>query len=233
MKTLLALATYNEIDNLPALLTAVREAAPDLDVLVVDDNSPDGTGKWLAEAAEHQSRLSAIHRSGKLGLGSAAVVGLRHAIEHHYDWVLNMDADFSHPPERLPDLLALAESGGYDVIVGARYARGGRITGWPLRRRLISRAVNFYARWMLWLPVSDCSGSFRGYRVKKLREMGLDRIRSSGFAFYEEILLRLRQAGARFGEFPYEFRDREHGRSKTGLRESVRAVASLLTLALR
>jgi dolichol-phosphate mannosyltransferase len=234
--TLITVATYNEIDNLPRLVEAVFEQAPEADLLVIDDNSPDGTGRWCDEQAEHQPRLRCMHRQGKLGLGTAIIAGMQHAIEHDYRYVLNMDADFSHPPERIPALIAgmegSADSGAagepVDVMIGSRYVPGGGAPGWPLLRRLMSRGVNTYARWLLGLKPRDCSGAFRCYRVDLLRRLDFAAIRSRGYSFQEEILWHLKRRGARFGEVPITFVDRQHGQSKIDARE---AAAALLILA--
>src|SRR5687767_8276566 len=146
-RTLVIIATYNEIENLPLLVDAIWEVAPQVDILVIDDNSPDGTGKWCDERAKTEPRLHCLHRAGKLGLGTATIAGMKYAIEHGYDQVLNMDADFSHDPKYLPDLLAgmqRADGPPVDVMIGSRYVAGGGIEGWPLKRHLMSRGVNLY-----------------------------------------------------------------------------------------
>src|SRR3990172_3646717 len=147
--TLVMLATYNEIENLPCLVDEIEAVAPDADVLVIDDNSPDGTGKWCDQRAATDPRVHCLHRAGKLGLGTATMAGLRYAIEHGYKYVLNMDADFSHHPRYLPALLAGMErpdgSPAADVMIGSRYGPGGGVEGWPWKRHLMSRGVNVYA----------------------------------------------------------------------------------------
>ncbi|MEO8498975.1 MAG: polyprenol monophosphomannose synthase, partial [Planctomycetota bacterium] len=171
-RTLVVVATYNEIENLPRLVDEVFQHAPDVDLLVIDDNSPDGTGDWCDEHTRHEPRLACLHRPGKLGLGSAAIAGFQYAIEREYEFVVTMDADFSHQPKHLPALRVGVEPEGaaFDVMIGSRYVAGGGIAGWPLYRRLMSRTINTYARWLLGLHVNDCSGAFRCYRVSKLRE---------------------------------------------------------------
>ena len=153
-KTLVMTATYNEIENLPRLLNEVFAVVPDVDFLVVDDNSPDGTGDWCDRQVASEPRVHCIHRAGKLGLGTAIVAGMKYAIEHGYQYLLNMDADFSHHPRYLPAMIAgmdPPDGQRADVMIGSRYVPGGGTVDWPLRRRLMSRAVNAYARWMLWL----------------------------------------------------------------------------------
>jgi len=233
-KTLVTVATYNEIENLPRLVGEIFEHAPDVDLLVIDDNSPDGTADWCVAQAAVDPRVHCLRRSGKLGLGTAIVAGMQYAIDHGYKFVLNMDADFSHHPRHLPALIAGMEAGGepLDVMIGSRYVPGGRIDGWPLKRHLMSRGVNLYARWLLWLKPRDCSGSYRCYRVGTLRRLDFSRIRSRGYSFQEEILWLLRRHGATFGETPIQFADRLHGHSKIHAGEAVAALRIIVQLGL-
>jgi dolichol-phosphate mannosyltransferase len=235
-KTLVMTATYNEIENLPRLVDEVFAVVPDVDFLVVDDNSPDGTGAWCDERAAADRRVRCLHRAGKLGLGTAIIAGMKYAIEHGYKHVLNMDADFSHHPRYLPAIIEGMHPPGVravDVMIGSRYIPGGGTVDWPLRRRLMSKAVNFYARWMLWLGAKDCSGGYRCYRVATLEKLDLDSIRSRGYSFQEEILWMFRRAGARIGETPIVFADREQGQSKINGREAVNALRIIAALGLR
>ncbi len=170
-KTLITVATYNEMENLPRLVEEIFRFAPEADLLVIDDNSPDGTGHWCDQKAAEDPRVHCLHRPGKLGLGTAILAGMKYAVEHGYKYVLNMDADFSHQPRYLPELLAGMDPPGgppVDVMIGSRYVPGGGVEGWPLRRHLMSRGVNFYARWLLGLEPKDCSGGFRCYRTSRL-----------------------------------------------------------------
>jgi dolichol-phosphate mannosyltransferase len=235
-RPLVTVATYNEIENLPRLVTEIFQHAPQADLLVIDDNSPDGTGQWCDEYAADDTRLHCLHREGKLGLGSAIVAGMKYAIEHDYDYVLNMDADFSHNPRYIPDLLAGMDRDGQppvDVMIGSRYVPGGGIEGWPLQRHLMSRGVNFYARWLLSLRPKDCSGGYRCYRTSKLAQLDLSTIRSLGYSFQEEILWRLKRLDARFDEAPIVFVDRQHGQSKIDRSEALAALHIIFRLALR
>lgn len=230
-KTLVTLATYNEIENLPQLTAAIWQAAPQVDILVIDDNSPDGTGRWCDQTTAGEPRLHCLHRAGKLGLGTATMAGMRYAIEHGYDYVLNMDADFSHHPRHVPAILAgMSVGGGVDVMIGSRYIRGGKIEGWPLKRHLMSQGVNLLARTLLWLPVRDCSGAFRCYRVALLKQLDFAAVRSRGYSFQEEILWLLAKLGCRFGETPVTFADRERGQSKINRSEAVAAIAMMFKL---
>ena len=227
-RTLVAVATYNERENLPSLVDAILLALPAAQVLVVDDNSPDGTGRWADERAAADPRVAVLHRAGKLGLGTATFAAMRRAIDGGYDVVCTLDADWSHPPDRLPDLVALVEHA--DVAIGSRYVAGGRIEGWPLRRRVASKVVNLAARGLLRLGVRDASGAFRAYRVEKLRELDLSAMRGTGYAYLEEVLWRLKRRGATFAEAPITFTERRAGVSKINGAEARAAAALLLRL---
>lgn len=235
--TLVTLATFNEIENLPRLIDAIFAETPAVDVLVIDDNSPDGTGNWCEQKAATESRLRCLHRSGKLGLGTATVAGMKYAIEHGYQYVLNMDADFSHHPRYLSALMGGMQhadgSAAIDCMIGSRYIAGGRIEGWPLKRHLMSRGVNAYARWLLWLNARDCSGAFRCYRTAVLAKVDFDAIRSRGYSFQEEILWLLKRQGATFGETPITFADRQRGVSKINSQEAAAALRIILSLGIR
>ena len=235
-KTLVMTATYNELENLPRLAEEIFRYAPQVDLLVVDDNSPDGTGQWCDQQAAKNPRIHCLHRAGKQGLGTAIIAGMRYAIEHDYRYVVNVDADFSHHPKYLPDMLGGMDPPGgpaIDVVIGSRYVPGGGVVNWPLKRRLMSRGVNLYARWLLWLKPKDCSGGYRCYRTATLAKLDFDQIRSRGYSFQEEILWLLRRAGARFGETPIIFADREKGTSKINSREAVAALRIILRLGLQ
>lgn len=234
-KTLVTVATYNEIENLPQLVQEIWQVAPTADVLVIDDNSPDGTGKWCDEKGAVEPRLKCVHRAGKLGLGTATIAGMQYAIEHGYDYVLNMDADFSHHPRYVPAILAAmegGEAGPVDVSIGSRYCPGGGTKDWPFKRRLMSWAVNTYARCLLGLKPKDTSGAFRCYRVATLKKLDLTRIISRGYSFQEEILWRLKRVGARMSESPITFADREKGQSKINKQEAYSALRILFRLGL-
>jgi dolichol-phosphate mannosyltransferase len=235
-KTLITVATYNEIDNLPGLVEEIFRHAPQSDLLVIDDNSPDGTGRWCDEQSQKDPRLKVLHRTGKLGLGTAIVAGMRYAIERGYKYALNIDADFSHHPKYLPDLIGGMDppgGAGADVMIGSRYIPGGGIEGWPLKRYLMSRSVNLYARWLLGLKPKDCSGGYRCYRVTKLAELDFDAMLSHGYSFQEEILWMLKRRGCRFGETPITFVDRVRGSSKINSREAWAAMWVILALGLK
>ncbi|HWB09062.1 MAG TPA: polyprenol monophosphomannose synthase [Pirellulales bacterium] len=235
-KTLVTVATYNEIDNLPLLAAEIFRHAPRVDLLVIDDNSPDGTGRWCDEQARQDPRVHCLHREGKLGLGTAIVAGMRYAIEHGYKYVVNVDADFSHHPKYVPALIAAmdpVDSPPIDVMIGSRYVAGGGIEGWPLKRYLMSRGVNLYARCLLGLKPKDCSGAYRCYRVARLAQVDFDSFLSHGYSFQEEVLWHLKRIGCRFGETPITFVDRVRGSSKINSQEARSALWVILALARR
>lgn len=231
LRVLVTLCTYNERANLPDLIPAIHSHAPQAHVLVVDDNSPDGTGVLADELAAADPRIRVLHRPAKEGLGVATVAGFRDALQHGYDLVLNMDADFSHPPATIPALIEAA--GRVDVAVASRYVPGGGVVGWGPQRHFMSRAINGYARLVLGLSTRDNSGSFRCYRAEALRRIALDRVRARGYAIQEELLFRCRQAGCTFEEVPFVFKDRERGESKISLRDGFTALWVLATLRFR
>jgi dolichol-phosphate mannosyltransferase len=227
-RVLVSLATYNERDNLTPLIAEIQQRLPDADVLVIDDNSPDGTGRLADELAQADPRIRVLHRPGKLGLGTATLAAMRFAMAHDYELLVNMDADFSHHPRYLPALLAGMP--GRDLMIGSRYIPGGGTLNWPLSRRLTSWGVNMLARLLLRLPAHDTSGAYRCYRIALLRRTNLEGLLSRGYSFQEEILYRFRLAGCRSGETPIIFEDRRAGSSKVNLHEAVRSLAILVYL---
>jgi dolichol-phosphate mannosyltransferase len=230
-RLLIHMATYNERDNLAELVQALHAVAPHADILVTDDNSPDGTGRAADALAAADPRVRVIHRSGKLGLGTAILGAMRYAIEHNYDLFLNLDADFSHPPRYLPGLVAGMR--GRDVMIGSRYVSGGTTENWPWSRKWISVGVNWLVRTLFGLGVRDASGGFRCYRVAMLRRAPLDRLRSRGYSFQQEVLFRCWQAGAVLGETPIVFENRKMGKSKVNWHEVVRSLSFLVGLGVR
>jgi dolichol-phosphate mannosyltransferase len=228
-RTLVALATYNEIGNLPGLIDEIERVLPTADLLIVDDNSPDGTGRWCDERAKTDPRLKCLHRPGKQGLGSATLAAMRIALDGPYDVFITMDADWSHDPQYLPALLVATENA--DVALGSRYCSGGAIDGWPMHRRVLSRVANGLTGLMLRLPVRDTSGAFRAYKVAALRRIDLGRIRSSGYSYLEEILWHLHRAEAKLVDVPITFHERRAGESKINVNEAVAKLRTLLRLA--
>lgn len=229
-RLLVTLCTYNERDNLVTLIPEIWRFVPKAEILIVDDNSPDGTGRLADEWVERDSRVHVVHRPGKLGLGTATLAALSYAVEHGYSWVLNLDADFSHPPRFIPAILAAME--GADVVIGSRYVVGGGAIGWGLRRHLMSRAINTYARLLLRLSTRDNSGAFRCYRISKLRALDFGRFVARGYAIQEELLYRCRKIGCRFAEVPIVFEERRYGKSKINLAEAIAAGWIILRLAV-
>ena len=230
-RVLVGIATYKERDNLGPLLHGIHAVAPHADVLVIDDNSPDGTGELAEEMAAADPRIHVLHRKGRLGLGTAILAGMRYAAEHGYDVFVTMDADFSHHPRYLPALLAGMSR--QDLMNGSRYVPGGWTLNWPLSRRLMSRGVNGLVRLLMRVPARDTSGGFRCYRVGKLRQTDLAHLLSHGYSFQEEVLYRCHKAGLRIGETPIVFEDRRAGSSKVDPREVGRSLGVILLLGLK
>ncbi len=229
-RILVSIATYNERDNLAPLIHEIRQAVPTGDVLVIDDNSPDGTGELADRLAVDDSHVRVMHRAGKLGLGTAILAGMRYAMDENYDYLINMDADFSHHPRYL--LAIVAGMKRYDVMIGSRYVKGGGTVNWPLSRRLISRCLGLVVRMLMRIPARDTSGAYRCYRVSKLRTAQLQRVRSRGYSFQQEVLYRCRKAGCRIGETPIIFENRRAGASKVNPREAVRSMVMIILLGL-
>ena len=230
-RLLVSLATYNEAGNLAALIEEIHRVIPDAHILVIDDNSPDGTGKIADDLASHDPRVHVLHRPGKLGLGTATLAAMRYAMDHGYDLLQNMDADFSHPPRYLPGILAGMSK--YDVMIGSRYTPGGGTENWPLARRIISRTVNSLVRFLFRMPVKDASGAYRCYRVSKLREAELEKTRSRGYSFQQEVLFRCYKAKCKIGEYPILFENRRAGASKVNRQEALRSIGMILYLGLK
>jgi len=229
-RILVSLCTYNERDNLAPLVAEIRSTLPQADVLVLDDNSPDGTGKLADELHAADPKVLVEHRAGKLGLGSAILAGMRSAIDRDYDLLINMDADFSHHPRYLPALLAGMER--RDVMIGSRYVPGGGSAHWPLARRLMSAGVNRLVRLLMRIPARDTSGAYRCYRVSLLRRAHLEKVISRGYSFQQEVLYRCRKAGARMGETPILFENRRAGASKVNPHEAVRSLSTIVLIGL-
>jgi dolichol-phosphate mannosyltransferase len=212
---LIIIPTYNEKENLGPLLEAIYEIRPDIHVLVVDDNSPDGTGQLVAEWADspqYEGRLFLLRRAGKLGLGTAYIAGFRWALARSYRRILEMDADFSHNPRYLSDLLAAAEDA--DLVLGSRYVPGGGVKNWGFWRRFLSRGGSLYARVLLGLPYQDLTGGFKCFRREVLETLDLGAVRSNGYSFQIELTYRAHCKGFKIKEVPIVFEDREVGKSK-------------------
>ena len=211
-RTIVVLPTYDEAENLPLIVPQILEQSPDLEVLVVDDNSPDGTGKLADDLVAASSRVHVLHRANKQGLGAAYRAGIAHALLLGADQVIQMDADFSHPPDQIPVLLFEIES--HDVVLGSRYLHGITVVNWPIERILISWFGNQYARRATGLPISDMTGGFRCVRRSLLESIRFERIKTDGYAFQIEMNFRFVRAGATIKEIPFFFVDRTRGESK-------------------
>lgn len=281
-RTIVLLCTYNEVENMPELFEQLGRYLPRADILVVDDSSPDGTAAWVREQSNYREQATAegqggnasrcadmelqseaaevvepaiylIQRGGKQGLGTATREGLQWCLDRSYDFIINLDADLSHPPQYAPYLLAACQgpptasvvAGGdtagsavaegaaaCDVVIGSRYVTGGSSPGLPRHRRWISRLLNVYADWLLRLPVKDCSGSYRCYRAAALARIDLNELHCPGYGFLEELLVALHRSGARLAEYPIEFRARSGGHSKLGLSDAWGAIRVIHQLAM-
>ena len=231
MRALVVLPTYNEAENVLPLGADVLAQDPRLDVLVVDDNSPDGTSDLVDAARREEPRLHLLRRAGKLGLGTAYLAGFRHALERDYDRVLTMDCDYSHHPRYLPHMLEVAAE--TDLVIGSRYVAGGGVANWPLRRRLLSRFANLYTRWLLRVPVRDCTAGVRCYSRSVLEAIDPFSVRASGYSFLEEMVWRVHHAGFSIREIPIVFEDRRRGSSKIDQVEIFRAARHVVVTAFR
>ncbi|MCZ2404059.1 polyprenol monophosphomannose synthase [Paenarthrobacter sp. Z7-10] len=213
MRVLTIIPTYNEIESLPITLRRLREAVPASDVLIADDNSPDGTGALADEFAARDSAVHVLHRAGKEGLGAAYIAGFRWGLNAGYDVLVEMDADGSHQPEQLGTLLSAVESGA-DLVLGSRWVAGGKVVNWPLRRKLLSRGGSFYSRLLLGVPIRDITGGYRAFRRSTLEALDLDKVDSVGYGFQVDMLWRVAQLGLKIVEVPITFVERELGASK-------------------
>ncbi len=212
MPTLVVLPTYNEVLNIEAMLRALRSIVPDVDILVVDDGSPDGTAALARSIADELGQISLLERSTKNGLGGAYRAGFAWGLERGYQRFVEIDCDFSHDPKALPTLLRASQD--FDVVIGSRYVRGGSIPKWKLSRRLLSRGGNQYASLLLGLGVKDCTAGYRVYSASALEKIDYTTVRADGYGFQIEMTYRARKGGATITEVPISFSDRELGESK-------------------
>ena len=226
-RVLVCIPTYNERENLPRIVERVRAAVPTADVLVLDDNSPDGTGKVADEIVAADPQVHVLHRPGKQGLGNAYLAGFTWALEQGYGAIVEMDADGSHQPEQLPGLLAALSDA--DLVIGARWVRGGSVVNWPLHRKALSVGANIYTRALLGMPVHDATAGYRVYRASALQAIGLDHVASPGYCFQVVLTQRADRLGLRVVEVPITFVEREVGDSKMSgdiMRESLLRITS-------
>lgn len=221
--------TYNECENIERLVHEIRAQPGNIHVLIVDDNSPDGTGAIVDQLAQNDAGVSVLHRSGKLGLGTAYKAGFRHGLERGYQFLCTMDADFSHDPAALPSLIDKAAE-GFDLIVGSRYVKGGGMVGRGMGLQMVSYGANLLAHLFLRIAIHDCTAGFRCYRRSALETINLDSIFSSGYSFLIEMAYRCQQAGFRCGEVPITYVNRTEGTSKISKLEIYKAFYTLIRL---
>lgn len=216
MRPLIIIPTYNERDNIQKLIPILMELDLSLSILVVDDNSPDGTGKLVNDMSEQNDRIQVLHRPSKLGLGSAYIAGFKHAIQQDVDCIFEMDADFSHDPNMIPEFLEKLET--CDVVIGSRYISGINVVNWPMSRLLLSYFANFYTRIITGMSIQDATGGFKCFKREVLEQIDLDHVRSDGYAFQIEMNFRCWRKGFRICEIPIIFVDRHSGTSKMSRR---------------
>lgn len=231
MKTAVVIPTYNEAENLRPLALEILALLPEAEIVVVDDASPDGTGGIADELARQTGRVHAIHRRGKLGLGSANTAGIKFALERSAENIITMDADYSHHPRYLPTLLLGMDR--VDVMIGSRYVPGGGLEHWPIHRRLLSKTANWVSRLLLALPAKDSTAGLRCYSRRVFERVDPAAVKSEGYSYQEEMLFLIFKAGLRIGETPIIFADRVKGRSKISRKEVVKAVLTLIRLRWR
>lgn len=230
-KTIITLCTFNERENIVELIPELHAFAPDATILIIDDNSPDGTGALADQLSAADPRVQVLHRGGKLGLGTATLTGFRYAISNGFEFVVNLDADFSHPPKYIPQLIdRMAQC---DVAIASRYVEGGGVAGWTRWRKLMSQSVNLWAKLCMGLPTQDNSGSFRCYRVSQLAKIDWDLTMAKGYAFQEEVLYRCQRIGCRMSEVPFIFEDRRFGTTKINLSECLTAAWVIFALGVQ
>ncbi|MFQ5798068.1 MAG: polyprenol monophosphomannose synthase [Bacteroidota bacterium] len=230
-RTLVIIPTYDEADNVQRIVPQILSQQKGVEVLIVDDNSPDGTASLVENLMESDSRVHLIKRRAKMGLGTAYVEGFRYACAHGYDYVFEMDADFSHDPAEIPKFTQRMDQ--YDLVIGSRYRNGVRVVNWPIRRLLLSYFANVYSRIITGLPIKDATGGFKCYRRAVLEAIDLDSIHSNGYAFQIEMSFKTWKKGFRLCEIPITFVDRRAGVSKMSKRIVYEAVFVVWKLRLR
>lgn len=230
-KSLIIIPTYNELDNIQKLIPELLDKYKDLDILIVDDNSPDGTGNTVEQLSLTNPGIKLLRRPKKMGLGTAYIAGFKYAIEHGYDYIFEMDADFSHDPKEIKNfLIAIKE---YDLVIGSRYKTGVNVVNWPMRRLLLSYFASVYTRVITGMPVKDATGGFKCFRRKVLETIDLNNIKSNGYAFQIEMNFKTYKKGFKIGEIPIIFMDRVKGTSKMSKKIVREAVFMVWKLRLR
>lgn len=227
-KTLVIIPTYDERTNIQNMIHSIIELLPEINILVVDDNSPDGTGDYVKELSEKDDRINVLQREGKMGLGTAYVDGFKYMLKNGYDYAIQMDADFSHDPKELPVFLNKIEH--HDLLIGSRYIQGVNVINWPMKRLLLSYFANIYTKVITGMPVKDATGGFKCFKRKVLESINLDNIKSNGYAFQIEMNFKTYKNGFNIKEIPIIFMDRVEGTSKMSkkiVREAVTMVWKL------
>ncbi|MDZ7332156.1 MAG: polyprenol monophosphomannose synthase [candidate division KSB1 bacterium] len=234
MKAIVVIPTYNEAQNIENLIDRILfQGIRGLDILVVDDNSPDGTAEIVENIARCESNVFLLKRPTKAGLGTAYVAGFKYALEHGYDYIFEMDADFSHDPDEIPNFLEAIKN--YDLVIGSRYKTGVNVINWPITRLVLSVGANKYTQWITGLPIKDCTGGYKCFRREVLEAIDLDQIASDGYSFQIEMNFKAWKKGFRITEIPIVFTDREAGSSKMSkkiIREAIWMVWKLKILSL-
>ncbi len=231
-KSLIIIPTYNELENIQLLIPdLLQRYKNNLDILVVDDSSPDGTGKFIEDTGKQDSRVKLLRREKKMGLGTAYVAGFKYALENSYDYIFEMDADFSHDPKEIKSFLKAIKQ--YDLVLGSRYVKGVNVVNWPMRRLLLSYFANVYTRIITWMPIWDATGGFKCFRRSVLETIDLNKIKSNGYAFQIEMTFKAWKKGFKIGEIPIVFVDRTMGSSKMSKKIVREAVFMVWKLRLR
>lgn len=212
MKAIVVIPTYNESKNIIKMIDKIFSVQSDIDILVVDDNSPDGTGKLVKEKMQSTDKLHIIERAGKMGLGTAYLAGFKYALDSGYGYIMEMDADFSHNPDEIPNFLKYIQD--YDLVLGSRYIKGVNVVNWPLKRLLLSYFANLYTRIITGMRIKDATGGFKCFRATVLSQINFDEVKSNGYSFQIEMTYRLWKKGAKVKEIPITFVDRMEGVSK-------------------
>ena len=228
---LIIIPTYNESGTITDLIKGIFKFYPEVDILIVDDNSPDGTGDIIEELSKSDDRVNCLHRQNKEGIGPAYIAGFKWAISKGYEYIMQMDADFSHSPEYVPRLFGLVKD--HDVVIGSRYIKGGGVKDWGIIRRIVSRCGSLYAKMILAIPVNDLTGGFKCFKIDTLKNIGIDDIITRGYAFQIETTFRAYRKGARIKEFPIVFTDRRVGGTKMTGGIFLEAVFAVLKLKMK
>lgn len=230
-KSLIIIPTYNELENIRKMIPDILGRYDDVDILIVDDGSPDGTGVFIEQLTHESNRIKLIKRSGKMGLGTAYIQGFKYALQNGYDYIFEMDADYSHDPKEIGFFLDAIKN--YDLVLGSRYKTGVNVINWPMQRLMLSYFANSYTRFVTGLPVRDATGGFKCFRRKVLESIDLDSIKSNGYAFQIEMTFKAYKKGFKIIEIPIIFTDRFHGTSKMSKKIVREAVLMVWKLRIR